>query len=105
MQDDVIVKILNYLSLPSRLPVCKPARAPPPRLAGKQVARTPFPVDNGIFDDFDYSDIDYIDEWLMDDNDGQIGAKKTRQAKNLLELVDHFPGNVLCWASDLIKEE
>lgn len=26
-------------------------------------------------------------------------------ARSLLELIDHFHGNTLCWASDLLEEK
>ena len=102
LRDDVIVKILEHVGLPARLPALKPARAPPPRSARKQVARSLLPADDGFLVDPDYSEFDCIDE-PTDIVEKVRESKKAPRHMSLLELVDHFPGKTLCWASDLLE--
>ena len=32
-------------------------------------------------------------------------SKEARQPRSLLDLVEHYPGKTLCWASDLLEEK
>ena len=112
LRDDVLVKILDHLglpSLPSVLPVFKPARGPPIQPEEKLTARSQVPlhIDEDFFADPDYSEFDCMDEPpdVVQSDLGQVERKDSRPPRNLLELVDYFPGKKLCWASELLEDE
>lgn len=108
LQDDVIVKILAHLGLPSRLPALKPARGPPIQPAVEPAARSRIPpqFEEGFFVDPDYSEFDYIDEPPeVDRQSSRIKDKDSRPPRGILELVDHYPGKKLCWATQLLEDE
>jgi len=120
LRDDVIVKILEHVGLPIHLPALKPARAPPPRPARKQATRSPLPADAGFFADPDsisfelyredeadrcYSEFDCMDEPPQVEEKAQKESKEARKPKSILELVEHFPGKTLCWASELEEKK
>ena len=120
LRDDILVKILDHLGLPSVLPVFKPARGPPIQPEEKLTARSQFPlhIDEDFFADPDYSEFDCMDEPpdVVQSDLGQVERKDSRPPRNLLELVDYFPGTIanqvpqkprqeLCWASELLEDE
>ncbi len=101
LQDDVLVKILDHVGLPTRLPVFKPARGPPVHAAGEPATRSLVPLhfEEGFFADPDYSEFDCIDDEPpeVDRNPpSRVESKDSRPPKGLLELVDYFPGKKLC---------
>jgi hypothetical protein len=110
LRDDVIVKILEHVGLPSRFPSLKRARGPPAEAAGSSATRsllTPNQPDSGFFADPDYSEYDCIDEQPDCDENllhPRVESKEALPPKSLLELVEYFPGKQLCWASDLMEE-
>ena len=55
--------------------------------------------------DPDYSEFDCMDEPPVVDEKTQNHCKEAYKPKSILELVEHFPGKTLCWASDLQEEK
>ena len=106
LRDDVIVKILDHVGLPSRIPVFKPARRPPIQPAAQQATRSQLPLhfEEDCFVDPGYSEFDCIDD-EPPETDGtqptQVG-ENSRPPTDLLELVNHHPGKVLCYAGHRI---
>lgn len=109
LRDDVIVKILDHVGLPSKLPALKPARGPPIQPAAQQATRSRLPLhfEEDCFVDPEYSEFDCIDD-EPPETDGtqptQVG-ENSRPPTDLLELVNHYPGKQLCWASDLAEDD
>jgi hypothetical protein len=105
LRDDVLVKILDHVGLPSHLPVFKKARAPPIQPAGE----LPLHFEEGFFADPDYSEFDCIDdeppEVERSSPSSRVESKDSRPPRDLLELVNHYPGKQLCWASDLAEDD
>jgi len=110
LQDDVLVKILDHVGLPTRLPVFKPARGPPVHAAGEPATRSQVPLhfEEGFFADPDYSEFDCIDDEPPEVDrspPSRVESKDSRPPRDLLELVSHYPGKKLCWASELLEVE
>ncbi len=116
LRDDVIVRILDQVGLPSQLPALKPARGPPDSETAEQATRSQLPLhfEEDCFADPDYSEFDCIDE-EPPEADGtqptQVG-EDSRLPTDLLELVNHYPGKQLCCtkvplrgASDLAEDD
>ncbi len=81
-------------------------------LASKPRARSwsqvPVHFEEGFFADPDYSEFDCIDDEPpeVDRNPpGRVESKDSRPPRDLLELVDYFPGKKLCWASEFLEDE
>jgi len=54
-----------------------------------------------------YSEFDCMDEPpdVVQCDSTQLERKDSRPPRDLLELVDYFPGKKLCWASELLEDE
>jgi hypothetical protein len=54
-----------------------------------------------------YSEFDCVDEPSDDSrrtSSSCVESKETKPPRDLLELVDYFPGKKLCWASELLED-
>jgi hypothetical protein len=82
---------------------CTPAVEPAAR------SRTPPQFEEGFFVDPDYSEFDCIDEPPEVDRQPsrikRIKGRDSRPPRGILELVDHYPGTKLCWATQLLEDE
>ncbi len=102
------VKILDHLGLPTRLPALKMARGPPIQPAAQQAARSRLPLqfEEGFFADPEYSEFDCIDEPPeIVRSQPRVKDKDSRPPRGILDLVNHYPGKQLCWASELLEDE
>jgi hypothetical protein len=99
LQDDVIVKILGHLGLPTELPSLHPARAPPWYEPAGGDAGDPLPEYDCV--DPDYSEWDCVDEAPSPSPTPAPESPKQR-SKGLLEIMETVPG--LMWASDLEED-
>ena len=86
----------------------KKARGPPIQPAVEPATGSWLPphFEEGFFADPEYSEFDCIDEPPeVDRQPNQVKGKDSRPPRGLLELVNHYPGKQLCWASDLLEDE
>ncbi len=102
LRDDVLVEIHDHVGLSSHFPALKPAIGPPSRPAGNWANRSPLPVHLPEDCFSDYSEYDCMDEPPDPEERPDIPRaerKEPKPRKDLLEIVDSFPGKTLCWAS------